>query len=64
MDLNNLLEEHGMTIYELAKRTDISQTYLHKIAKGNTTWYGVTYGRLVRIASVFGLSVDELVNGK
>ena len=58
--LKLLLEQHGLTQSQLAKKTGVSQNTISKIASGRTQ----NSRHLPAIAKAFELSVEELLDEK
>ncbi|PCJ27818.1 MAG: hypothetical protein COA94_03680 [Rickettsiales bacterium] len=59
---NNLLKllcQHGLTERELAERIGASQGHINKLKNGHARLSNIDY--LVRIAEVFGVSLEQLL---
>ena len=64
MNLKRLIEANFYSVRSLAKEAGLSSSYLAEIVRGERPYEAVTYGKLEKIAKVFGLTVDELVKGE
>lgn len=64
MNLKRLIEANFYSVRSLARETGLSASYIAEIARGDKPYESVTYGKLEKIAKVFGLTVDELVKGE
>ena len=59
--IQKLRKQHGMTQEQLAIKLNISDRYLRKIETGDK---GPSIDILVKISSLFGVSLDFIISGK
>ncbi len=59
--IQKLRKQHGMTQEQLAIKLNISDRYLRKIETGDK---GPSIDILVKISSLFGVSLDYIILGK
>lgn len=59
-NLKKLREDDKTTQKDLSKRLGISQSYLSKIENGFANYSSLI---LVKIANIFGITLDELIYG-
>ncbi|MBV9366269.1 MAG: helix-turn-helix domain-containing protein [Solirubrobacterales bacterium] len=58
--LKQLRAEHGLSLSQLARATDISSSFLSLIEQAQSD---ITIGRLVRLAEFYDLDLADLLNG-
>lgn len=55
--LRKTRKEHGLTVYDMAKKLGISPSYYSQIETGKKRLF---YDMAVRIASIFNMKPDEM----
>lgn len=56
--LSTLIQQHGLTVTELARRVGIAQPVIYRMVKGETT--DPKLGTLIPVAEFFQLTLDQL----
>ncbi|MBR0457221.1 MAG: helix-turn-helix domain-containing protein [Firmicutes bacterium] len=61
-NFNRLLEESGMSMYALAKRSAVPYTTINEIHRGKNDINQCAAGTVQRIAAALGTSAEEILN--
>lgn len=64
MIINKLLDAENMSMYKLSKLSGVSQAAISDICSGKTTLDKCSVGTLRRIASVFGVTMDNIIEAE
>lgn len=60
--LQKLIDESGMTRYEISKRSGVLWTTLNKYVQGRAGIGTMPVKTVIRLSKVFGMTVEEFVN--
>lgn len=61
MTFIELMEAKGLTVYKLSKESGVAKTTLFDIASGKSNILDCTARNLLKISSVLGVSIEELI---
>lgn len=64
MDLNEALIKAGMTAYQLAKKSGVSQTQISRIRNGTTSFEDIKVKNGVALADALNVDIHELIEEK
>lgn len=60
MKFSELLNEHNLTGYRVAKLSGIPQSTIAKMQSGQKEFDGMSVRNATKLANVFGMTVDEM----